>query len=62
VTGIIVDGVAYTPAMIRTIARERHQLASDIATLRDTLRRRTDALNRTAAENEGLRTTFTPAE
>ena len=52
---MIVDGVAYTPAMIRAIVRERHQLAADAQRLAETLRLRSDALNRVTAENERLR-------
>ena len=29
-SGIIIDGVAYTPAMLRTIILERHQMADDL--------------------------------
>ena len=54
-TGIIVDGVGYTTAQVRTFILERHELASEVATLRDTLRLRSAALNRVAAENDRLR-------
>jgi hypothetical protein len=50
-TGAIVDGVAYSVPQLRALLRERHDLAMELALCRDTLRRRTDALNRTAEEN-----------
>ena len=53
-SGIIVDGVAYTPAMIRALLRERHDLAMELALCRDTLRHRTAALNRVVAERAPL--------
>ena len=52
---MIVDGVAYTPGMVRRLILERHQLAADLTVTRDTLHRRTAALNRTSLENERLR-------
>ena len=48
------DGVPYTTAQLRTIIRERHQLAADLNLLRDTLTRRTEALNRLAQERHPL--------
>ena len=52
---MIVDGVGYTPGMIRALVRKRHQLASELTLVRDTLARRTEALNRVVAENDRLR-------
>ena len=54
-TGVIVDGVGFTSAQVRALIRERHQLASDLAVVLHTLRLRSDALNRVAAENDRLR-------
>lgn len=53
--GLIVDGVGYTTGQIRRLVLERHELASEVVILKDTLRRRTAALNRVAAENDLLR-------
>lgn len=53
--GIIVDGVAYTPAMIRALILDRHQLATTAQELAQLLRLRSEALNRVAAENDRLR-------
>ena len=50
-SGIIIDGVAYTPAMLRTIILERHQMAAELRLVRDTLRLRTEALNRLVEEH-----------
>jgi len=52
---IVVDGVAYFPGRIRQIIRERHQLASEVRLLRQTLVLRTAALNRVSETNEMLR-------
>ena len=57
---MIVDGVAYTPGMVRRLILERHQLAADLEHLRDTLTLRSAALNRVAAENDRLRETCKP--
>ena len=54
-TGVIVDGAGFTSAQVRALIRERHQLASDLAVALHTLRLRSDALNRVAAENDRLR-------